>query len=592
MAPVSSAGMGSTRALLSRPVVLALASYLALTVGLNAAVLAHLTTTASEGFGGDSALQMWWLAAVPHAVVHGHSPLTSDLLNAPAGVNALWNTSLVLPALLLTPITVTAGPVVSFNLLLAAAPVASALAAFAFLRRHVGPAAAILGGLVYGFNPLTTVGEPTHLFVTLTPLVPIIAILVERLLTDERPWWPAAPALGAAVAAQLLTGEEVLSLTAVAVVLVIGLLVVQRPTVALRAAPRVGGASAVALAVAGALMALPLKVQFEHRWRVRQPIHGPDFYVAALADFVRPPSRLLLHPALLPAPGGTGLSSGVHGLYLGVGVLVLLGLSTLILRRSLLGRTALLCAALLVVLSLGGIAQQGGARGSKLPWGYLEQHVPVLVNVQPLRFAILIWLCVATVVALLMDTALASERRPARRWLGGGVLAALVLLIPNPLSLGDFGPPPQTPLFFAHGARTLTTGSLVLLAPAADVHDTRAMFWQWRADFRFRMLDGYVLSAAGGDGRAVFHSPQLVARLYQDDPTTRGQPLPDDETLRAARAQLAELGVCDVIIGPSPVEARQRAMTTAMLHRTADLTDGGVAIWRLPCATSWSARSR
>jgi hypothetical protein len=46
---------------------------------------------------------LWVLRWLPFAVSHGHNPLVTDYLNAPEGVNLMWNTSLVLPALLLAP---------------------------------------------------------------------------------------------------------------------------------------------------------------------------------------------------------------------------------------------------------------------------------------------------------------------------------------------------------------------------------------------------------------------------------------------------------------------------------------------------------
>jgi len=54
---------------------------------------------------GDGALMMWFLQWTPHAVQHGLNPLFSPSMNVPDGVNVMWNTSLLLPGLLLAPVT-------------------------------------------------------------------------------------------------------------------------------------------------------------------------------------------------------------------------------------------------------------------------------------------------------------------------------------------------------------------------------------------------------------------------------------------------------------------------------------------------------
>jgi len=53
--------------------------------------------------------------------LRGHDPLFFTTMNAPAGVNAIWNTSLLLPALVMTPVTLLAGPLAAYNVLLALA---------------------------------------------------------------------------------------------------------------------------------------------------------------------------------------------------------------------------------------------------------------------------------------------------------------------------------------------------------------------------------------------------------------------------------------------------------------------------------------
>src|SRR4051794_9716044 len=46
--------------------------------------------------GADTSLFTWWLGWTPYAIAHGPSPFISTWLNAPAGLNAMWNTSVPL----------------------------------------------------------------------------------------------------------------------------------------------------------------------------------------------------------------------------------------------------------------------------------------------------------------------------------------------------------------------------------------------------------------------------------------------------------------------------------------------------------------
>src|SRR5919108_2303585 len=78
-----------------------LVAFLGLAMWLLAPAWSSPTTTALGGGIGDSAIFMWFLRWIPFALEHGHDPLVAHHLNYPDGVNLMWNTSLVLPGLLL-----------------------------------------------------------------------------------------------------------------------------------------------------------------------------------------------------------------------------------------------------------------------------------------------------------------------------------------------------------------------------------------------------------------------------------------------------------------------------------------------------------
>src|SRR5262249_57679509 len=66
----------------------------------------------------DADLFAWYLRHAATAVRHGHLPaLVTSAMNAPVGINMMWNTSLLLPGVLLSPVTLLFGPQVSLTVL-------------------------------------------------------------------------------------------------------------------------------------------------------------------------------------------------------------------------------------------------------------------------------------------------------------------------------------------------------------------------------------------------------------------------------------------------------------------------------------------
>ncbi|HVS44042.1 MAG TPA: hypothetical protein VMU20_17475, partial [Candidatus Dormibacteraeota bacterium] len=88
------------------------------------------------GVDTDPPLFIWYLRWTPYALAHGHSPLLTTHLQYPQGANLMWNTSIVVPALLLWPVTATLGPVVAYNVLATGALALSGWCAFLVFRRY------------------------------------------------------------------------------------------------------------------------------------------------------------------------------------------------------------------------------------------------------------------------------------------------------------------------------------------------------------------------------------------------------------------------------------------------------------------------
>jgi len=189
-------------------------------------------------------------------------------LNAPTGVNLMWNTALLLPGVILAPVTWVAGPQVSLTILTTAGFAGSAVTLFWVLRRwEVSIPAAALGGAVYGFSPALLQAAIGHNDLQPAILPPLIvgaglrlaigppASRSARLLARVPTWARTGAWLGLLVAGQIFINEEVALTTALAGVLILLVLAVSRPgTVRGRVAPTAAGlvvAVVVALALAG-----------------------------------------------------------------------------------------------------------------------------------------------------------------------------------------------------------------------------------------------------------------------------------------------------------------------------------------------------
>lgn len=524
------------------------------------------------GAATDAGMYVWWLQWVLHALSHGLNPLHSTAVLHPSGVNAMWNTSILLPSLLLWPVTALAGPVVSFDVLTVAAPALSAWAAFAALRRLVSrDAAAAVGGLLYGFSPYVVAHSLGHPNLSLAVFPPLALLLLHRILRGDRPRRDGV-LLGLAAAAQLLTGEELLLTTVLAAAVGLGVLALQHRAEVRSHLPRLARGLGVAVLVFAVLAAAPLAYQFlgpdQVTGRVQPALYGNDLdslVVPSSLQLLAPPAAVEHSQALTTLTGGVPVEVTA---YLGLPLLLLLLVAPQLLRRSRLVRWAVPCALLVAVLSLGAHARHDGQVTSlPLPW-LAADHVPLLQDAVPNRLMVFGYLLAAVVVAVAVERALAIPARRRRALALGALGVALLALVPRTLPSESAA----TPAFFSDAARRLPQGEVLLLAPWADQFSTTAMLWQAQADMRFSMPSGFLFGA----GRADHAADPLEAALGSVD---RGASLvPLRPALRAQLlADLHRLGVQDVVATTAP-EVR---LLTDLLGRAPQQVEGVSVWWRV-----------
>ena len=356
------------------------------------------------GSPGDSDEYSWFLAWIPYSIGHGLDPLISSYVNFPNGVNLMWNTSVILPSFVMSPITLIFDAAFSYNVLITAGPALGATFAYLALRRWASPLPSLAGGLIYGFSPYMVSQSVGHLAQTLMMSAPLMLILLDRLLVvQSKTPWRDGLLLGLLAWAQLLTAEETLALEAItAAIAVVVLCLLNWAAVAphLRYAAK---GIAVAAALFVPLSAPFLAVQYFGPYRV-QDVHPPNVYVSDLFNFFVPTNITKFAPpsALAAASRFTGNGSE-QGAYIGLPLLVFIALTLCFARRRGVTWVALAVGVGAGLLSLGPTLHVLG-HVSRLPMpDDILKHFPTLHNLLPDRFAGTMWLGVALLVAIGLD---------------------------------------------------------------------------------------------------------------------------------------------------------------------------------------------
>jgi hypothetical protein len=489
------------------PALAVVVGYLAGAVLVTWRLWADPAARAVAGNAQDADAFAWFLRYTATAVAHGRMPaLTTTALNAPQGVNVMWNNFMLLPGVLLAPITLALGPQVSLTLMTTLGFAGSAAALFYVLRRWgVSLAGAGLAGAVYGFSPALLQSAIGHYNLQFAVLPPLIVDRVLRLATARgRAWLSDAIWLGILCAAQIFISEEVLAETALAVVLLLAVLALGEPRLArdrvLGVLGGVGVASGAVLVLAG----YPLWVQFFG------PLgqHGSAFRVNAYhtddSAFVTPSRYLLFHTASSAAAAARFPYGAPEYLaYLGWPLLAALIALTVICRRHVAVASCAFVFMLLEVLSLGANVQFRTGTTVTLPWGWLAR-LPLLGNGLPDRFPILADGFAAAMIGFGLD-ALAVRARSAGRprqvtalWVIA--VAAVLPLTPLPLPAASV-PPLPAGWQAAFAALRLPPGAPVLTVPvpghfrgerqAAAAPLTAPMRWQADTGNPPSLIGGY-----------------------------------------------------------------------------------------------------
>ena len=455
-------------------------------------VLAH-PDRAVVGFNPSSDFQImtWSLEWWPWALIHGVNPFHTSLLWPPGGFSTLWMTTIPAPALLASPLTLTAGPLVSYDvLMILAAPLAAGAAYLLCLELSASFLASLVGGLLFGLSPYMlghTLSQHLNLvFVFPLPLVALFCVRYVRRKTSARRF-----VLIVALLLLLELGSSLELFSDLTLFVALGL--------------------ALALAVAGGQRGRYLRLAgvLALAYAVLLPVLVPIALFAlggAHAALRFAPASYAIDTANLIVPTPTLLAGALRGAraislhfvgnigeqdgYLGV-PLIVLALVALVRewrRGAWLAGALFLCA---LLLSFGPTLTVAGRPLLGLPFAIA--HLPVFSDALPARLSIFSALCASVLVALWLA-------RTKRRWLRLGVAVLVVAsLLPN------FWPPSRLPGAWAVTSefgyatqpvsegfvadplwrRLIAPGATVLVLPTGD--RTAASWWQVESGMRFAL---------------------------------------------------------------------------------------------------------
>lgn len=546
---------------------------------------------------GDPSLFLSSFAWVAHAVAHGDNPFLSTAMYHPGGINYLANTSALLEAFVLLPVTWLFGPVASLNVTNTLAPALAAMATYWAVRRslHVGRLGALVAGLMIELSPwVVGNGAVSHLHLSFLAFVPIVGVCLHELLVVQRgraTRWGAL--LAAAAIGQFFAGTELLLILALFSALVVAVAAVGLFIAKVRGSTGVGTRArhaaiglGVGVAVCGALLAYPAW------YALAGPRHiaGRPFLALGPSTGIQPSTTLFAPP---PPPGlfvrlaGYPGILGAPGNYLGLGAVIVAFAALIVLRR----RAAVwsLAAVGLVGawLSLGATwLPVGSARPAWvpfLPWRTLSR-LPILGSALAQNFFLLTLFAVTALVGLFVDRTARTGHarvRPIAVAVAVGVSAVVLVPLVTTWPLPLTAAPVQTPRWFVRDAPRLPAGSVVLAYPFAD---GEAVVWQAVGGMHVALVGGFGL-VPGPDGHyEPGGRPGSAEALLGALSLPLGGPLPplDDAAARTAvRNALARWKVMTVVVtdrGRDPVYATR--WFTAVLGRPPVEQDGS-HVWTL-----------
>jgi hypothetical protein len=293
------------------------------------------------------------------------------------------------------------------------------------------------------------------------------------------------------------------------------------------------------------LCAYPLYLLLAGPGRPRSEIRQAETTNSDAANVLVPTRLTALRPGTGDLADRLHTHSGEQGGYVGVALLAVVVVAVVAVPRA---RVVAAAGVAAWVLSLGvHLVVLGSDRGVELPWRPMES-VPLVGEIETMRFQVVVALCVAIIVALWLDRL--ADRPP-----GGSRTLALALTGVAMLSWlpanQQVATPAVVPAYFTAGAPGLTRADVVETWPRTTgvwVGGARPMLWQVASGFAYRTTGGYFIGSDATHDLLV-EAPASTYAQRASHVAGGGAP-PADDVASAARDELRELGVTAVVVVP------------------------------------------
>jgi hypothetical protein len=435
-----------------------------------------------SGQGSDPYDSLWFLAWWPHALGAHLSAIRTNLLWYPLGISLPWLTAVPALSFIMAPLTVMCGPLVTYNVLIIAAPILSAwfayLVCFQLTRRL---AASLLGGFLFGFSTYEMAQDTSALNLSMIFCVPALLLVILRRLDGSlsRKW-------AVAWATLLLVVQFYICIEVFAMIFVFGGIAwafaylydtVERSMLRRLVMDALIAGPFVSIAVLPFLIAMA-----QTHAQIHHPDLWPYYFTADVLNVVIPSDNNLFGGPFRFLSQHFSGGPQEQDIYLGLPLVFLIWRFAREQGARPVGRLLMACFLVFLLCSFGPrlwIAGQYSAVA--LPW-MLAVHLPLLGEALSTRFALFVSLTAAIIAALWIARAETGWAR-----LAVGCVCCITLLP---------GPHPWRPLpysaFFAPGRVQAVLGPNphVLILPFAI--NGPSSYWQAENNFGFTQIGGYL----------------------------------------------------------------------------------------------------
>ena len=538
----------------------------AFSICLILAVIFTLPTSLSPrsgllGYPGDNFQHAWFLWHFAKAVGKFQNPFYTNLIFYPNRVNLSWSTTDPLAAILALPLSLSVGPIVSYNLSLILQ-----LALAAFFARSLcltvcrNQAAALMGGICFGFSPFLLAHALGHLSLTTAFPIPLYVLALDRVLKRQNPSWKDGVILGLALFLTALGHYDYTVFCLLFTLLVLAVdLAFEGRALLKRAWLPLLSASVTFLAAFSPL--LTVLVENQAKIPRARPLEHVEQYSADVLGFLVPSWNHILLGHLSRSLDPRLFVAGFEGtVYIGPVVLLLacFGLWKGRIAEPRWTARATVAAGIFYLLSLGPRFRLFGRQlAIPAPASVLYNFASARFVSAPARFHVVTALCLAILTSIGLAHLL---KRLRNRWQRSCLIASVgVMLLLDLLTVPFPHSSIVDPAMSQNSSGITRACSLpanmqkgtVLTFPLMDSpYSMKSMWMQVSDDGRYALIDGYVSYGPDELWNRHYRIPILRSLLsLQGKFDSSIDPLADRRTLPAT---LEELNLSAIVVFDSP----------------------------------------